>query len=101
MEIAVSAATALLTALSWLAMTIAAGAFSFAVGTLVPRIAGLIAFAVYGLLAYLAALYSPLAMYVASFMPNPPVVLRPQRHRDREGGGADDTLWPMAAAPRR
>ena len=98
-EIAVSAATALLTALSWLAMTIAAGAFSFAVGTLVPRIAGLIAFAVYGLLAYLAALYSPLAMYVASFMPNPPVVLYARNAIGIERVVAPMIpLWPMVAA---
>ena len=98
-EIAVSAATALLTALSWLAMTIAAGAFSFAVGTLVPRIACLIAFAVYGLLAYLAALYSPLAMYVASFMPNPPVVLYARNAIGIERVVAPMIpLWPMVAA---
>ncbi|HAI87831.1 MAG TPA: hypothetical protein DCL63_12660 [Firmicutes bacterium] len=57
-----------------IAFMVAVGMFSFVIGTLVPRISGLIAVAVHVLVWYLCFAFGPHAMYVASFLPNPVIV---------------------------
>jgi len=53
---------------------VAVGMFSFVIGTLVPRVSGLIAVAVHVLVWYLYFAFGPHAMYIASFLPNPVIV---------------------------
>lgn len=54
---------------------IAVGMFSFVIGTIVPRISGLIAVIVYGLTWYLTFAFAPHAMYLFSFVPNPGLIV--------------------------
>ena len=57
-----------------IAFMIAVGMFSFVIGTLVPRVSGLIAVAAHVLMWYLCFAFGPHAMYIASFLPNPVIV---------------------------
>ncbi len=62
----------------------AVGIFSFVIGTIVPRISGLIAVIVYGLIGYLTPTFAPHAMYVFSFVPNPGLIVYRTLPRVRE-----------------
>ena len=57
------------------AFIVAVGLFSFTIGTIVPRISGLIAVIVYGLTWYLTFAFAPHAMYAFSFVPNPGLIV--------------------------
>lgn len=63
-----------ISAILGIAFMIAVGMFSFVIGTLVPRVSGLIAVAVHVLVWYLCFAFGPHAMYIASFLPNPVIV---------------------------
>lgn len=52
----------------------AVGMFSFVVGTLVPRVSGLLSVVVYCLVTWVSGAFAPLAMYLASFVPNLKVI---------------------------
>ncbi|OPZ61168.1 MAG: ABC-2 family transporter protein [Firmicutes bacterium ADurb.Bin506] len=74
-EIWVNVLSMVVMGLSWLVCVIAAGAFAFVVGTLVPRIAGLVSALVYAVMVYLTGLYGSLALYLSSFLPNMPFIV--------------------------
>ena len=57
------------------ALSVAVGIFSFTIGTIVPRISGLIAAVVCVLTFYLAFAFAPHAMYIASFIPTPGLIV--------------------------
>ena len=63
---------------------IALGVFSFVIGTIVPRMSGLIAVIVYSLIGYLTSAFAPHAMYVFSFVPNPGLIVYSTDPRVRE-----------------
>lgn len=66
------------------AFIIAVGVFSFVIGTIAPRVSGLIAVIVYGLVGYLTSAFAPHAMYVFSFVPNPGLIVYRTVPRVRE-----------------
>jgi len=73
-EFLTSAIWLTISAILGIAFMVAVGMFSFIVGTLVPRVSGLIAVAVHVLVWYLCFAFGPHAMYIASFLPNPVIV---------------------------
>lgn len=98
-EIWLSALSLSVMGLAWLACVISAGAFAFVISTLVPRIAGLIAAAVYAVMIYLMGMYGGLALYISSFLPNMPLIVY-----SRNMLGTERVIipmiptWPMLAA---
>ncbi|MGI6609442.1 MAG: hypothetical protein ACOX4G_02885 [Limnochordia bacterium] len=86
-------------AMSGIAFMIAVGMFSFVIGTLVPRVSGLIAVIVHVLVWYLCLAFGPHVMYIASFLPNP-VTAKSVNDLDPVRGIAVPLLpvWPALAA---
>lgn len=98
-EIWMGAFSILVMGVAWLVCSISVGAFAFVVGTLVPRIAGLISAVVYALMGYLAAMYGSFALYLSSFLPNMPLIVYSRSMLGIERLTIPVIpIWPLAAA---